>query len=300
MKKFSIIIAILTFSLLSGCVGINNFAFNAPSMSMDSRELKLENQEYKIIKKITGEATATYILGIGGMSEKAHKLFHESYQNMVHKANLGSNQTIIDVVAEKNFRCYLGIISLNTVYTTGTVIEFTKNPNIQKIDPTKQQKSSNTQKTDPTEQQISPSSIMWNGVECFVVSTKSDGSLDMLVSKEEVFVQWADNFFNLDNSLKINNTKDGNSNYSIVKQQKRWREKYPAFAWCASLGEGWYFPSKEEMEQVVKSGVLGSIDAPYLTSTEADVNNCYAVGAKGIQHFDKFKRANVRAIFRFK
>jgi hypothetical protein len=122
----------------------------------------------------------------------------------------------------------------------------------------------------------------------------------MLISKEEVFVQWADNFYDLDNSLKINNAKDGNSNCSIVKQQKQWQKKYPAFSWCASLGEGWYLPSKEEMELVVKSGVLGSIDEPYLTSTEADVNNCYAVGAKGIQHFDKFKRANVRAIFRIK
>ena len=286
MKKFSFLIAFLAISLLSGCVGINNFAYNAPSVSVDSRELKLVNQEYKIIKKVTGKATATYIFGIGGMSEKAQELFQASYQDMKWKANLGSNQTIIDVVAEKNFRCYLGIVSVNVIYTTGTVIEFVENPNIQNIGSTEKQKNT--------------SSIMWNGVECFVACTNSDGSLAVLISKEEAYVSWADSFYNLDNSLKINDIKDGNNNSYIVKQQEQWQEKYPAFAWCSNLGAGWYLPSKEEMEQIVKSGILGKIEEPYLTSTESDTNNCYAVGANGTQCLDKSKRANVRAILRFK
>lgn len=28
-----------------------------------------------------------------------------------------------------------------------------------------------------------------------------------------------------------------------------WREKYPAFAWCAGLGDGWYLPAIEELEK---------------------------------------------------
>ena len=36
---------------------------------------------------------------------------------------------------------------------------------------------------------------------------------------------------------------------SKVQQIDGWREKYPAFAWCADLGEGWYLPALEELKK---------------------------------------------------
>ncbi len=110
---------------------------------------------------------------------------------------------------------------------------------------------------------------------------------------------WADEFFKLDDTLEIGHAKDGRHNLNVIKTKvQKWSEKYPAFGWCANLGEGWYLPSKEEMELVVKSGILGKIQEPYLTSTEADKDNCYAIGANATQHFSKYNRTNVRAIFR--
>lgn len=286
MKKFSFLIVVLTISLLSGCIGVSELAYQSIDTNLNSRDY-----DYQIIRDVTGTASATYVLGIGGMSLDARKLFNNSHKDMMQKAQLKENQRIINIISEEKVRVWLGVVCKHTIYTTGTVIEFTKD---------KETQANNHSIIQSTKAPAPQNYINLNGVDAIVVSTKSDGTPALLISKEESYVSWADDFYKFNTSLKINHLKDGNSNTNAIKQQTQWQEKYPAFSWCASLGEGWYLPSKEEMELVVKSGVLGSIDEPYLTSTEADVNNCYAVGAKGIQHFDKFKRANVRAIFRIK
>jgi hypothetical protein len=33
-----------------------------------------------------------------------------------------------------------------------------------------------------------------------------------------------------------------------VKRISGWKTKYPAFKWCADLGEGWYLPAFEELK----------------------------------------------------
>ena len=40
---------------------------------------------------------------------------------------------------------------------------------------------------------------------------------------------------------------DGAVNMAKVKAISGWETKYPAFKWCADLGEGWYLPSIEEL-----------------------------------------------------
>ena len=59
-------------------------------------------------------------------------------------------------------------------------------------------------------------------------------------------VQWPDS--NEQNRLiGANNEYDGVANMVNVTQISDWRYKYPAFAWCADLGEGWYLPAKSEL-----------------------------------------------------
>ena len=41
---------------------------------------------------------------------------------------------------------------------------------------------------------------------------------------------------------------DGAKNLAVVKRIPDWQSKYPAFKWCAELGEGWYLPAIEELE----------------------------------------------------
>ena len=42
---------------------------------------------------------------------------------------------------------------------------------------------------------------------------------------------------------------DGAYNMAKVKAVANWQEKYPAFKWCADLGEGWYLPSIKELKK---------------------------------------------------
>ena len=41
---------------------------------------------------------------------------------------------------------------------------------------------------------------------------------------------------------------DGTKNMEAVKNRKDWQSKYPAFRWCADLGEGWYLPAIAELD----------------------------------------------------
>ena len=34
---------------------------------------------------------------------------------------------------------------------------------------------------------------------------------------------------------------------AVVTAVSGWESKYPAFKWCADLGEGWYLPAKQEL-----------------------------------------------------
>ena len=40
---------------------------------------------------------------------------------------------------------------------------------------------------------------------------------------------------------------DGMGNMNKIKKQPNWKNNYPAFAWCASLGDGWYLPAVDEL-----------------------------------------------------
>jgi hypothetical protein len=36
----------------------------------------------------------------------------------------------------------------------------------------------------------------------------------------------------------------------VVKSIDGWETKYPAFKWCADLGDGWYLPSTQELYKI--------------------------------------------------
>lgn len=81
------------------------------------------------------------------------------------------------------------------------------------------------------------------GVVFWVDETGQHGKI--LSLKESVSaLAWA-----LDNSLiGANDWSDGANNMAVVKRIADWQSKYPAFEWCADLGEGWYLPAIEELK----------------------------------------------------
>ena len=74
---------------------------------------------------------------------------------------------------------------------------------------------------------------------------------------------------------------DGMGNMNKIKKLPNWKSNYPAFAWCASLGEGWYLPAFDELELIFQNksiinrrlnerGYGEIVDSFYWSSTEVE------------------------------
>jgi hypothetical protein len=44
--------------------------------------------------------------------------------------------------------------------------------------------------------------------------------------------------------------RDGMYNMQKIRSLSNWQNDYPAFAWCASLGDGWYLPARDELKAI--------------------------------------------------
>ena len=69
---------------------------------------------------------------------------------------------------------------------------------------------------------------------------------------------------------------DGQKNMDVVKRISGWQSKYPAFNWCAELGNGWYLPAKEEWTKIyslrskLEPKLSRKLDIYFWSSTEAN------------------------------
>ena len=77
--------------------------------------------------------------------------------------------------------------------------------------------------------------------------------------------------------IGTNSETDGAYNMTVVKAIADWETKYPAFKWCADLGDGWYLPAKEELltiynnQTAIDANLTDELGAyPYWSSTESD------------------------------
>ena len=99
-----------------------------------------------------------------------------------------------------------------------------------------------------------------------VFEVTPDGKHGKIVSlQESELLTWAvdrnfGGFFNQDNPsnslIGAYDWYNGANNMVKVKQITDWREKYPAIAWCADLGEGWYLPAIEELKKFTCDDVV--------------------------------------------
>lgn len=72
-----------------------------------------------------------------------------------------------------------------------------------------------------------------------------------IVSLDEAELQWCTEE---DSNRKVQtgatDRDDGRNNQDLIEHIADWRTKYPAFAWCADQGEGWYLPAVEELRTI--------------------------------------------------
>lgn len=151
-----------------------------------------------------------------------------------------------------------------------------------------------------------------NGVKGLVFRVNETGESGLIVSltEPENMLAWGTEFISTGSTVR----GSGQMNTAIIYTLPNWEKKYPAFAWCKSLGEGWYIPSVNELRElliisssntfrqaiVANKATLFS-DGKYLSSTEMDDWWIYLVDAATAQESANYKQYiyRVRAIYQF-
>lgn len=120
-----------------------------------------------------------------------------------------------------------------------------------------------------------------NGVEGVVFEVTDGGRHGKMVSVKESSneLKWSSDSNEQKRLVGADNEYNGAYNMAKVKQVADWRLKYPAFAWCADLGDGWYLPAKSELlaiyrnKNIINKALSSSGDSLsgwYWSSTESN------------------------------
>lgn len=82
-----------------------------------------------------------------------------------------------------------------------------------------------------------------------VFEITDDGKHGKIISLTELNegLQWTSDENEQKRFIGADDKYNGANNMAKVQQIVGWREKYPAFAWCAYWGEGWYLPAIDEL-----------------------------------------------------
>lgn len=101
-----------------------------------------------------------------------------------------------------------------------------------------------------------------NNKEGIVISITNGGLHGKIVSEDETECEWS-----TENAYTgAEDQNDGMANMKKIQAISGWHEKYPAFAWCADKGDGWYLPALNELTTMYDSKVVKS--GWYWSSTE--------------------------------
>ena len=119
MKAIKFLCISLLAVLFSGCAGLNLTPY-----ANDPVETKviLSESNYNIVKEVSGEWSATYIFGIGGLSKKA--LRNNAVSEMYKNAELKGNQQIINITTTHSVESWALIYTKVRATAHGYVIEF--------------------------------------------------------------------------------------------------------------------------------------------------------------------------------
>lgn len=116
------VVAVFAVISLASCTGIT---YHDLYKSVSASEVKLEKANFNVVGTVQGEASATYIFGIGGMSKKA--LESNAIAELYDNADLKGSQAVINVSTITKAKTYFGGVYAKITYIAhGVVIEFTE------------------------------------------------------------------------------------------------------------------------------------------------------------------------------
>ena len=115
MKKL-----LVAFSLCLLC-SCSAHLYNTSNHNISETQVVLDNANFTVIGKVSGSASASYVLGIGGLSQKSLK--GNAVAAMYENANLTGSQAIINVTFKQRVSSIL-IYSKIEYTASGTIVEF--------------------------------------------------------------------------------------------------------------------------------------------------------------------------------
>ena len=119
MKAIKFLFICIVAVVMASCAGVNMTPYqNTPVET----KVILKESNYKIVKEVEGEWSATYVFGIGGLKKKA--LETNAISEMYKNAKLTGNQQIINITTTQSVQSWVGIYTKRKVVAHGYVIEF--------------------------------------------------------------------------------------------------------------------------------------------------------------------------------
>ena len=111
--------------LLSGCGVVSGFNKTNYPTEPSQTQVILQNKNFKVLKSVQGTWSATYVLGIGGVSSCA--LYSSALADMYCKAGLTDGQAVINITSVvSSQQIFWTFWVRRTAVVTGTIIEFTE------------------------------------------------------------------------------------------------------------------------------------------------------------------------------
>ena len=87
----------------------------------------------------------------------------------------------------------------------------------------------------------------------FVFQVSEDGLSGKIISLKQADLPWYQGpQKEKPRKMGLENEKFGLLNLVKLRHNEGWHEHFPAFAWCADLGNGWYLPATGELEEIAK------------------------------------------------
>ena len=122
-----------------------------------------------------------------------------------------------------------------------------------------------------------------------------------IMSVEQASTKWSTEHVYTD----ADDYNNGAHNTNVIKSIDGWEDKYPAFKWCADLGENWYLPAINELQAIyeAKDALNATLSANGYTSLYGDYYWSSTEGANGLSFsegylssYAKGNTFNVRAV----
>ena len=121
MKKLFTICAFLAATLsFTSCAGLASTS--ATNHNLTQTQVVLSDNNFKVIGQAYGEATATYICGVGGLSKKA--LYDNAINEMAKNAHLHGSQTLTNTTVHYSVKMITPFYVKTTCSATSNIVEF--------------------------------------------------------------------------------------------------------------------------------------------------------------------------------